>query len=197
MPLEHRRSGVDGQLHEGGIELAPRGGRRKDPIRRQWQADLASRGRAQPGGIDRLPVRHHGRPQAQELQLAERQRGEPVAAALVAWKDGLVDHGDRATGPGEQGGGGRAGRPGADHEHIAVQVGHRRSRLRDDGAKSPRRLDGRPPRLSLDDGAGAYVGQHRVERVTGARRVRHVAVAGDGRGGHRCPGRPALRAAWR
>ena len=60
--LMHRRSSLDRKVHQSGIELAPRRGRREDAVARQWHAHLATRGRTQPCGIDRFPVRHHCRP---------------------------------------------------------------------------------------------------------------------------------------
>ena len=57
------------------------------------------------------------------LELAERERREPVAAALVAREDGLVDDHDVATASSQCDRGRRTGRAGADDEHVARDRG--------------------------------------------------------------------------
>ena len=116
--LVNRRTRIDRQVDERGVELAPRRGRGEDPVGGQGHAHFATRRRSQPRGIDRLPTRHHRRSQSQLLELAERQRGETVAAALVAREHRLVDDDDRSTGAGQQRCGGRTGRTRADDDDV-------------------------------------------------------------------------------
>ena len=63
--------------------------------------------------------------QPELLELAQRERGEAVAAALVAREHRLVDDDDGSAGAGQQRRRGRAGRAGTDDDNVG-DVGSRR-----------------------------------------------------------------------
>ena len=75
---------------------------------RQRHAHLRARRRAQHGAVDDLPVGDRRRVEPEQLELAQGQRRQPVAAALVAGEHRLVDDDDVAPGGGERHGGGDA-----------------------------------------------------------------------------------------
>ena len=83
--------------------------------------DLAPARRAQHGAVDDLPVGDRRRVEPERLELAEGQRGQPVAAALVAGEHGLVDDDDVAPGAGQRHRRRDPGRPGPDDHDIRHQ----------------------------------------------------------------------------
>ena len=67
------------------------------PVGRQRHDDLATRRRAQRGGGDVEPVGDVGRVETESVEFAQGERGQSVAAALVAGERRLVDHDDRSA----------------------------------------------------------------------------------------------------
>jgi hypothetical protein len=124
-PLVQLGAGTLRERHQCGIELAPGCGRGEPAIGGRWQRDahLAPRRRAQPCGIHVLPVRHRRGVEPQGVELAQRERGEAVATALVAREPGLVGEQHAAPRTGETRGGSRTGRTGADHDDVGREVG--------------------------------------------------------------------------
>ena len=123
-PCEHGGAGLDGDVDERGVELEARGdGGEGARPRRQRHGDLASRRRAQHGAVDDLPVGDRRRVEAERLELAQGQRRQPVAAALVAREHRLVDDDDVAPGGGERDRRGDPGRPRPDDEHVRHRHG--------------------------------------------------------------------------
>ena len=112
-------AGGDGEIDEGGVELQPwrHGGIDSGA---GWERNLervARRG-AKHGAVDHLEVGHGGRVEAEVLELAQRQRRQPVATTLVAGELGLVDDDDVAAGAAQLDGRGDARWPGADDEDV-------------------------------------------------------------------------------
>jgi hypothetical protein len=121
-----RRPGRGRQFEQRRVELTPRRGGGEDPVSGKWQADLAARGRAQPRAVDGLPVGDGLRIEAERVELAQGERGQPVAAALVARERGLVDDDHGASGASEERRRRRAGRAAADDQDLGddVRRGH-------------------------------------------------------------------------
>ena len=116
------------ELHERGVEVAAaRDHCVHAAVSRQRERDASSRRRHQHrlahlcgADVEELRVR-----EPEDLEVAERARGEPVAARLVARELGLVDAHHRAavTNGGERGR--DPARPGTDHGHVDERL-HRR-----------------------------------------------------------------------
>ena len=93
--LDDGGAGLDGDVDEGVVELQAGGdGGVRAGSGRQRHAHLAARRRAQHGAVDDLPVGDRRRVEAEQLELAQGERGQPVAAALVAGEHRLVDDDD-------------------------------------------------------------------------------------------------------
>ncbi|CAB4720475.1 unannotated protein [freshwater metagenome] len=119
--LTHLGPRVPGEGQQCSIQIDPscHGGEQshRGSIR-QLQLHLAARGRAQPHVVDSGPRRHVRGVQTEFLEVPQRPRGEPVAAALVPRKRGLVDNEHMPARPGECDRRRAAGRPAPDHEHV-------------------------------------------------------------------------------
>ncbi len=125
MALEHGGAGLDGDVDQGVVELQAGGdGGVGAGALRQRHAHLPARRRAQDRAVDDLPVGDRRRVEPELLELAQGQRRQPVATALVAGEHRLVGDDDVAPGGGERHGGGDPGRPRPDDEHVRHQ--HRR-----------------------------------------------------------------------
>jgi hypothetical protein len=96
-------AGVGGQLGPGQLQAHP-------------PAEDAQAAVVQPAGL-------LARVDPHTVQLADRPRGEPVAADLLAREGGLVQQQHVQPGLGKVVGGGRPGRPGPHHDDVGVLPG--------------------------------------------------------------------------
>ena len=124
--VDRGRTGLDGGGAQVVVELGARHGgapRRKRAARPGQQERLAEAVRPEPL-VDR--VRAQPVVQAEPLQLADRARGEPVAAGLVAREDRRVGQHDFRAAAGRPRGRGRPGGAGSDDENVGVRgrAGH-------------------------------------------------------------------------
>ena len=106
--------------------------------RRQRHLERASRGSTQHGAIDGTEFAHRPWLQPELLQLAQGERRQTVATALVAGEHSPVDDEHVAPGAAQLDGGGDAGRPGTDDEDVD-QLARCAAHRRGDGVASTRR----------------------------------------------------------
>jgi hypothetical protein len=71
--------------------------------------------------LDCPPGRDRGGVEAEGFKAAQSVAGKAIAAGLVPWETGLVDHGYVVTGPGEVDGGGGAGRASAHDNDVCPE----------------------------------------------------------------------------
>ena len=125
VPLQHRHPRTGGVLDERGVELeAGRDGGEQAVTGGQRQGHLPARRTAEHRRVDPLELRHRAHVEAEVGQLAQGERGQAVATALVAGKARLVDDEHVDPGPVQLDRRGNARRPGADHEDVDGR-GHR------------------------------------------------------------------------
>ena len=119
MAEAHVDAGGDGELDERGVELQSGSNRRVDSLA-GWQRHLERTTRRGPqhGAVDGAEVGHRRRIESEALELAQGERRQPVAAALVARELGLVDEQDVAAGAAQRDRCGDSCRPGADDERV-------------------------------------------------------------------------------
>ena len=119
VPLHHRHSRTGGVVDERGVELEAGGdGGEQAVTGGQRQGHLPARRTTEHGGVDPLELRHRPHVDAEVGELAQGERGQAVAAALVAGKGRLVDDEHVDPGPVQLDRRGNARRPGADHEDV-------------------------------------------------------------------------------
>ena len=157
LDLDPRRRG---EIDERGVELDPRRHRGvQAPARGSGSVDGTSGRRAQHDGVDRRERRDRGRFEPEVLELAKRERGQAVAAALVPWERRLVDDDDVASGPAQLDRRGHAGRTGPDDEDV--DVGCRSAEVTSDRirmARSPLLVRTTSPAMPLNPDAVGTVG---------------------------------------
>ncbi len=122
--LDDGGAGPARQLDESGVEVAAAGhGAVAPAVAGEREDDLASGGGAHDHVVDVDPGRHGRRIEAEGVELAQGGGGQPVAADLLPGEPGLVD--DQGVDPGTRqgGGGGRARRPGPDHQDLSGAIG--------------------------------------------------------------------------
>ncbi len=124
------RASLAGQLHQRVVELQPWRHRRVRAGLGQRDDDLAAARRSDGRSVDLEPVGDGCRVEAEVLELAQPQRGQPVAAALVAREDRLVDRHHRPAGATQLDGGGAACRAEPDDHDVGDESFARRRRRR-------------------------------------------------------------------
>ena len=115
----HVDAGGYGELDERGVELQSGSNRRVDSLA-GWQRHLERTTRRGPqhGAVDGAEFGHRRRIESEALELAQGQRRQPVAAALVARELGLVDEQDVAAGAAQGDRCGDSCRPSPDDERV-------------------------------------------------------------------------------
>lgn len=120
MALPYLGPGGPRQVEQGGVVL---GSRHDGGVLAVTRGEGKVAGATAATGVDHgvvhdLPAGDRSGVEPQLLAEAQRQCGQAVTAALVAWEGRLVEHHDGASRTGEGGGRCSAGGTAADHRHV-------------------------------------------------------------------------------